>query len=495
MLPTPTEMVAHLDLHVHGQRRAKRDLAVAVYAHYMGKALASQPESLAQGVDDVGRQHVLLLGPTGSGKTHLVRTLAALIDVPVLQASATSLVETGYVGEPVEGLVRSLYVHAGSDRNRAEHGIVYLDEFDKIRRTADLSRDISGEGVQNGLLTLLDGRRVPVRRDSPGPEVDTARVLFVCTGAFVGLEQIVAARDGQVERLGFSASGVGPAPSAFAEALAPEDLVRFGLIPELVGRFATITSLEALDSEDLVRILTGTRGSVLARQHAFYRLHGIELEVEPEALREIARRAHASATGARALARELLACLRDTTARLPELAAEGVGCVRVHVECVRAGEAPRLEQRIGSDAKDRVRRLRAVALGRAAPGAESSLQSASRQQLDPFALERLGWSRALAASRAWWTQVQAQARFAPGELPELVEELARSRMTVDGLHAASRRAGTSDLKALTLFLEFERRCRQAEYERRQQGLHEQAPATEHDSGASPATLEPGSDPF
>ncbi len=495
VLPTPTEMDAHLDLHVHGQQRAKRDLAAAVYAHYMGKALLNDAESAAEGIEDVGRQHVLLLGPTGSGKTHMVRTLAALLDVPVMHASATSLVETGYVGEPVESLVRGLYAHAGTDCARAERGIVYLDEIDKLRRAQEVSRDVSGEGVQNGLLTLLDGRRVPVRRDMPQPEVDSARILFVCTGAFVGLEQIVAAREGRTLRVGFSESVSRSALPAPAEQIAPEDLVRFGLIPELVGRFATITTLEALELEDLVRILTHTRGSVLARQRAFYRLHGLELVVEPEALQAIAVRARATATGARALARELLTCLRATTARLPELVGEGVGRVCVHAGCVNAGELPRLEQRNGPNAQERVRRLRAAALGRPAQFAEPWSPAIARQPYDRIVLERLGWSRGLPASRLWWSAVEAEGDNSPGELLRLIEELARTRMTIDGLHAASQRAGTSDLKALVLFLEFERRRRQAEVDRVRKEAREEDSSTSEDGGTSPGTDTPQWDPF
>lgn len=450
-LPTPSQMVAHLDRYVHAQARAKRDLAVAVYTHYLGHAAREQ--GVLADLDDLGRQHVLLIGPPGVGKTLLVRTLAELLDVPVVHASATSLVETGYVGEPVEGLVRALWGQARGDRARAERGLVFLDELDKIRRAADVSRDVSGEGVQNGLLTLLEGRPVPGRRDDPSSHLDSGRLLFVCAGAFVGLDAIVARRAGRGERLGFGGPReAAPAP-ALAEALRAEDLVRFGLIPELVGRFATVSALDPLSREDLVRILDATERSVLARQRAFFHLHGVELDFEPEALHAIAAEAQAAGLGARGLARVVLRVLRGTTARLPELSTDGVARIRVHADCIRAARAPELVRGTREHEPLAERLRRPVAPRSTSPSGSSSTSRPPGPRPPPLEPPRdvIGWERASEAARRWWLEFEQRNQ----KRSHVVWDVARALVRAGGdlaqlfrLHEQSGCAGVRETLAL-----------------------------------------------
>jgi ATP-dependent Clp protease ATP-binding subunit ClpX len=457
-------MVAHLDLHVAGQCRAKRALASAVYRHYLGLAARGRDEA------GFGPQHVLMLGPTGAGKTLLVRTLAAMLDVPVLLTSATTLVETGYVGDHVETLFAHLLARAGGARARAERGIVFLDEIDKIRAARDGFRDVSGEGVQNALLTVLDGRPVRFRDDGTSSEIDASRVLFIAAGAFVGLEELVRARASGRPALGFRgtppAGGAGRAtdgpagpvsrsvvpegatprdgptgssPSAFRE-VHPQDLVRYGFIPELIGRFPTLTAVEPLAEDDLVRILTEPRDSVVRREREMFEIHGLELVFTEGALRAIAREARARGTGARGLATRVREILQPVTWRLSEIEAEGVRRVEVD-ETVVAGEAPRLVRgaRRGGRAADA---LRAVALGPPAEAADEERMppALARQRLRWLRDHALGWEHARPETRAWW-EARLQEHFKrPHALLRCAGELTRRKGTLDELHAAARAA-------------------------------------------------------
>ncbi len=374
-LHSAAEIAQHLDQHVVGQSLAKQRLGLAVYRHFLGHRFRDSPCS---GGQDFGRQHQLLIGPTGVGKSLLVKTLGALLGVPVAFTAATSLVETGYVGTPVESMFGSLLERAGGDVALAEHGIVLLDEIDKLKRATDIGRDVSGEGVQNGLLTLLDGRPVRVRHRDRELVMDSSRILFLCTGAFAGLTARVRARleRGSAPPLGFVAAAVRPERLSEAEVLdrvLPEDLVEFGLIPELVGRFAGLVPLHPLTRAELERVLTELPSSPLPMQRRFFELHGVRLEVDGAARAALVDRALAHGLGARALHRLVAEALAPLEFRLPRLVEEGVGAVRLTRAAIE-GEAepelvPRRELEAWAEPFPSARELSLGGLGRAARSA------------------------------------------------------------------------------------------------------------------------------
>ena len=486
-------MKALLDGSVIGQDLAKFALATAIYNHYIDSRQRALTRARFRAFN---QQHVLLFGPTGSGKSFLVRQIARMLDVPFVAVSATAYSQTGYVGDKVESILKQLYTAAGNDVRRAQRGIVFIDEIDKIRRRETSGGpDVSGEGVQSSLLTLLDGRdvRVQVSRDEQ-VTIDVSQILFVAAGAFENLPAIVLQRlmDAQPSGFGFSCRGdprnlSNATKAELVSQYTTEDLEKFGLIPEMIGRFTTVAALDELTEAQLSMILRSGRDSAMAQAKRFYKRHGIALEFEPEAIAAIAARARRMNTGARSLQRAILRAL-DPIDWLPgNLYEAGVVRIELGRATVEDGALPAMFRADGTrlsdvdydavrsaparQTSDPSRPLREAALGahlrkqpRSATEPDEGEVTDSAGMSEDAIVALIVEKRRIAnvdaldpfASRRWSA---LESSLGPRATLQLLEEIIGSDATVDDFFDAARDARTDSVRAVLHELAYLQRLR------------------------------------
>ncbi len=469
VLPTPRQLRDHLDRFIRGQTRAKRDVCTAIYNHYL-----SQADRESNG-GEPRPHHILLLGPTGCGKTLIVRTLAAMLGVPFVISSAAGLVEAGFRGRSPDAMVKSLLDKAQGDARLAEKGIIFIDEIDKIRRQdCGGSRDVSGEGVQNALLTIIGGKIADNVDGHSHAPVDTSKILFVCTGAFVDLPRIVRRRLGTrrthigfIGRSGESVADI-PDPSIY-EALCQAqtaDLVEFGLIPEFIGRFTTVSALHELGRDDLRRIIEdGTEESALVHHRRLAAIHGIDLVFDDGALDAIAAEAMELGTGARGLARLITRVMDGVDRTWPEFAEEGVTKVVIDKDVVLLGKEPACHKEPPTIRRRDVE-LRHTFLEKVpvrprsgVPGAEHAcdvLEGMSDRDIlasiDRIKHESLGWADASGSERVWWDAIQQGTDATSAH--RIAEKLRNRGATISQAFSAHVKAGTDDVDAVIHYLDY-----------------------------------------
>ncbi len=477
MLPTPEEIVEILDDNIIGQDAAKQVLADAFYQHYLLERARRLPGA-SPAIQRVSG-HVMLIGPTGSGKSEMVRTLARSADVPFVRADATRYSEVGYVGENTGTMLQKLIAAAGGDLVKASLGIVFLDEVDKIARKTGDGPDVSGVGVQQGLLSLLDGgQHIVSRPDGKTLKMDLTGVLFVCAGAFPGLEDSIAKRLGTSESIGFGPSSGSEGADCLAE-LMPQDLVEFGFLPEFVGRFANIATLRKPGVADLVSILQNSARSSLRMQQRFFALHGIELEFTEDALSCIAERALELGTGARGLDATLSRAIERERHSVVALSEQGVVGLHVGEDCVRYGERAeaRFTEQVEEERElpaDRIRRAKTagIVIQRDPDAKEKPVVRrptvVEKRRIKEMKRRYLHLEDASKAAELFWKGIEKDFDYRPGILIRILDRLRQEEVGAEELHDAYCQSGSGNLEAVLFYLGFQRR--------RQGGQGKQDPA-------------------